>query len=76
MLGHRIELGEVEAVVRSLSGVDAVVALAWPNNSNADGIELFLEAKNFDTELLMKRLKTKYLTIWYREEFGLCLDSL
>src|SRR6478672_12581241 len=44
VLGHRVELGEVEAVVRSLSGVDAVVALAWPNPSNADGIELFLEA--------------------------------
>jgi len=59
VLGHRVELGEVEAVVRSLCGVDAVVALAWPNNSNADGIELFLEAEKFDTELLMEQLKTK-----------------
>jgi amino acid adenylation domain-containing protein len=59
VLGHRVELGEVEAVVRSLSGVDAVVAVAWPNNSNADGIELFLEAEEFDTEPLMKHLKTK-----------------
>ena len=59
VLGHRVELGEVEAVVRSLSGVDAVVALAWPNGSNADGIELFLEAEKFDTELLMKQLKAK-----------------
>src|SRR5436190_17900243 len=59
VLGHRVELGEVEAVVRSLSGVDAVVALAWPNSSNADGIELFLEAEKFDTELLMKQLKAK-----------------
>jgi non-ribosomal peptide synthetase component F len=59
VLGHRVELGEVEAVVRSLCGVDAVVALAWPNSSNVDGIELFLEAEKFDTELLMKQLKTK-----------------
>jgi len=59
VLGHRVELGEVEAVVRSLSGVDAVVAVAWPNNSNADGIELFLEAEKFDTELLLKQLKAK-----------------
>jgi len=35
------------------------VALAWPNGSNADGIELFLEAEKFDTELLMKQLKAK-----------------
>ena len=59
VLGHRVELGEVEAVVRSLSKVDAVVALAWPNPRNADGIELFLEAEKFDTELLMKQLKAK-----------------
>ena len=59
VLGHRVELGEVEAVVRSLCGVAGVVALAWPNGSNADGIELFLEAEKFDTELLTKQLKTK-----------------
>jgi len=59
VLGHRVELGEVEAVVRSLCGVDAIVALAWPNSSNADGIELFLEGEKFDTELLMKQLKTR-----------------
>jgi amino acid adenylation domain-containing protein len=59
VLGHRVELGEVEAVVRNLCGVAAVVALAWPNSSNADGIELFLETEKFDTESLMKQLKTK-----------------
>ena len=59
VLGHRVELGEVEAVVRSLSGVAGVVAVAWPNSNNADGIELFLETEKFDTELLMKQLKTK-----------------
>jgi len=75
VLGHRVELGEVEAVVRSLCGVAGVVALAWPNSNNADGIELFLEAEKFDTELLAKQLKTKLsLTICYREEFGLCLN--
>jgi acyl-coenzyme A synthetase/AMP-(fatty) acid ligase len=59
VLGHRVELGEVEAVVRSLCGVDAVVAVAWPNSSNADGIELFLEAEKLDTELLLNELKKK-----------------
>ena len=39
--------------------VHVYVALAWPNRSNADGIELFLEAEKFDTELLMKQLKAK-----------------
>jgi amino acid adenylation domain-containing protein len=59
VLGHRVELGEVEAVVRSLSGVDAVVALGWPNGSSADRIELFLESDGFDTQPLLNQLKTK-----------------
>src|SRR4029453_18172167 len=59
VLGHRVELGEVEAAVRSLCGVAGVVAVACPNSSNPDGIELFLEVEKFDTELLMKQLKTK-----------------
>jgi amino acid adenylation domain-containing protein len=59
VLGHRVELGEVEAVVRNLSGVDAVVALGWPRGSSADRIELFLEANAFDTQALINRLKTK-----------------
>ena len=59
VLGHRVELGEVEAVVRNLSGIDAVVALGWPNGSSADRIELFVEAERFDTEPLMAKLKTK-----------------
>src|SRR5206468_1698159 len=43
VLGHRVELGEVESVVRSISGADAVVAIAWPSASNAEAIELFVE---------------------------------
>ena len=59
VLGHRVELGEVEAAVRETSGLAGVVALGWPTGSNADGIEVFLEADNFDTKALMTELKTK-----------------
>jgi amino acid adenylation domain-containing protein len=62
VLGHRVELGEVEAVVRELSGVDGVIALGCPSGSNADGIEVFLEADKFDTEPLMNQLKAKLPT--------------
>jgi amino acid adenylation domain-containing protein len=57
VLGHRVELGEVEAVARKLSGLDAVVAIAGPNMTNADGIELFLEVDQFDIEPLLKQMK-------------------
>jgi acyl-coenzyme A synthetase/AMP-(fatty) acid ligase len=41
--GVRIELGEVEAVLREASGVDAVVAIGWPKEATgAGGIEAFI----------------------------------
>src|SRR4030095_9760533 len=60
VLGHRVELGEVEAAVRQVSGLAGVVALGWPTTeSGADGIEVFLEADRFDTNALATRLKEK-----------------
>ena len=60
VLGHRVELGEVEAAVRQVSGLEGVVALGWPTReSRADGIEVFLEADSFDTKTLMSQLKGK-----------------
>jgi non-ribosomal peptide synthetase component F len=46
ILGHRVELGEIEAVVREVSGVDGVVALGWPKNpGGASGVEVFLQTE-------------------------------
>ena len=60
VLGHRVELGEVEAAVRQVSGLEGVVALGWPTTeSGADGIEVFLETDSFDTDALIGRLKEK-----------------
>jgi amino acid adenylation domain-containing protein len=44
--GHRVELGEIEAVVRRISGFDGVVAMGWPvTSSGYGGIEVFIEAE-------------------------------
>jgi amino acid adenylation domain-containing protein len=44
ILGHRVELAEIEAVIREESGIDGVVAVAWPlTQSGANGIEVFLQ---------------------------------
>jgi amino acid adenylation domain-containing protein len=60
VLGHRVELGEVEAAVRQVSGVEGVVALGWPaTESGANGIEVFLEIDSFDTKALLSQLKGK-----------------
>lgn len=43
VLGHRVELGEIEAALREATGVDAVVALGWPlTESGAGAIVAFV----------------------------------
>jgi amino acid adenylation domain-containing protein len=60
VLGHRVELGEVESAVRDASGLDGVVALGWPMNaSGADAIEVFLQTEEFDTKELLEALRTR-----------------
>jgi amino acid adenylation domain-containing protein len=60
VLGHRVELGEVEAAIRQLSGLEGVVALGWPTRERgAEGIEVFLEADSFDTKVLVSQLKER-----------------
>jgi len=51
--GHRVELGEVEAVVRQASGRDGVVAVVWPATlSGYGGIEVFIEGQSVDVDRL------------------------
>ena len=46
ILGRRVELGEIEAVVREESGIGGVVALGWPKTTTGvRGVEVFLEAE-------------------------------
>lgn len=51
--GHRVELGEIESVVRDISGLDGVVAIGWPIASNGvNGIEVFLEGDPLEIKQL------------------------
>jgi amino acid adenylation domain-containing protein len=53
ILGHRVELGEVEAVVREASGMDGVVAIGWPASvSGYGGIEVFIEGESVNVDWL------------------------
>jgi non-ribosomal peptide synthetase component F len=57
VLGHRVELGEIEAVVRKTSGLDGVVAVGWPRTpSGASGIEVFLEGEVQRKDALRSRI--------------------
>jgi non-ribosomal peptide synthetase component F len=49
VLGHRVELGEIEAVVREASGLDGIVAVGWPlTASGCGGVEVFIEGEPQD----------------------------
>jgi amino acid adenylation domain-containing protein len=59
VLGHRVELGEVEAAIRKASGIDGVVALGWPlSESGADGIAVFVQTETLDVPGLIAQLKS------------------
>jgi amino acid adenylation domain-containing protein len=54
--GYRVELGEIEAVLRQEAGVDVAVAVGWPPTaSGADGVVGFVGAVAGDTEAIRQR---------------------
>jgi amino acid adenylation domain-containing protein len=51
ILGHRVELGEIEAVVRKACGLDGVLAIGWPATpSGFGGVEVFIEGEAKDSD--------------------------
>lgn len=58
--GHRVELGEVEEVVRQTSGMDGVVAIGWPATlSGYGGIEVFIEGQSVDIDRLRSAVASR-----------------
>jgi amino acid adenylation domain-containing protein len=57
ILGHRVELGEVEAAIRDETGVAAVVAVGWPSShGGASGIAVFVADERVDPAALKASL--------------------
>jgi non-ribosomal peptide synthetase component F len=72
VLGHRVELGEIEAAISEQTGIHGVVAFGWPMTPNgAQGIEVFIETKNLDTADLKKRLSTRLPEFMVPKKFHL-----
>lgn len=54
--GHRVELSEIEHVLRTIAKVDTAVAVGWPvTASGADGIAAFLDPRDMDVSDLRKK---------------------
>jgi acyl-coenzyme A synthetase/AMP-(fatty) acid ligase len=60
ILGQRVELGEIEAILRRESGIDGVVAVGWPLAAGGPtGIEIFMEGMDLDVMELKKRVAAR-----------------
>jgi len=58
--GHRVELGEVESLLRQEAGVEVAVAIGWPvTASGAGGIEAFVVGNQLSPQTMLERLKRK-----------------
>lgn len=58
--GYRVELEEVESILRETAGVEVAIAVGWPvNPSGADGIVAFLGTTSADLDALRDRLKLR-----------------
>jgi acyl-coenzyme A synthetase/AMP-(fatty) acid ligase len=60
VLGHRVELGEVEAAIRDESGADAVVAVGWPPTpSGAGGVVAFVGELDHDVDAILAGVRRR-----------------
>jgi amino acid adenylation domain-containing protein len=58
--GHRVELGEVESLLREEARVEVAVAIGWPvTSSGAGGIEAFVMGNQLSPQTMLERLKRK-----------------
>jgi len=56
--GYRVELGEVESVLRGTAEVDDAVALDWPRSESggAEGIVGFVTGAEFDEKAILRAM--------------------
>ena len=73
--GYRVELGEVEAVLREEAGVDVAIAVGWPvTPSGADGIVGFLGAEQADLASIRERVITRLPPYMHPSELRLVAE--
>jgi len=52
--GNRVELGEIEEVLRTADGVEVAVALGWPiSDAGVEGVVAFIQGDNPETDDLL-----------------------
>ena len=60
VLGHRVELGEIESVLREESGIDAAIAVGWPlTASGAGGVAAFVGDTTIDVAAVREAMAAR-----------------
>ncbi len=60
VMGYRVELEEIDAHLRTVSGADVVGSIAWPvTDGGARGIVSFVHAASIDSEQIIDTLKSR-----------------
>lgn len=60
IMGHRAELGEIEAVARRVTGLEGAVAVGWPATpSGYGGVEVFLEGPQCDIDSIRRAIASQ-----------------
>lgn len=73
--GNRVELGEIEAVLRQVSGIAGAVACGWPTTpSGASGVVAFLHANAADLDAIRRALAEKLPAYMVPKEIVLVRD--
>lgn len=69
--GHRVELGEIEAGIRDVSGAAAVAAIAWPlSAAGAEGVVAFVASgEAFDASEVRRKLGARLPSFMVPREF-------
>ena len=58
--GYRVELGEIEAVIREVAGTDVAIAVGYPSGPNGvEGIVGFISAPDVDPEDVRERAQKR-----------------
>jgi amino acid adenylation domain-containing protein len=73
--GYRVELGEIEAVLRQEAGVDVAIAIGWPvTSSGADGVVGFLGTEQADTAAIRQRVMDRLPPYMHPSELKLIAE--
>lgn len=74
--GNRVELGEIEAVLRKVPSVIQAIAVGWPcSTAGVDGVTVFLQGDDIDIEAVRSRVSSSLPSYMIPRDYK-CVDEM